>query len=50
MADKATFRIWRGGNGTGHFVDYATEISPGMVVLDSIIGFQACEFNDMAVR
>jgi succinate dehydrogenase / fumarate reductase iron-sulfur subunit len=50
MADKATFRIWRGGNGTGHFVDYSTEISPGMVVLDAVHGIQAADANDMAVR
>jgi len=50
MADKATFRIWRGGNGTGHFVDYTTEISPGMVVLDAVHGIQAVDANDMAVR
>ena len=27
MADQATFRIWRGDNGSGKFVDYTTEIS-----------------------
>ena len=50
MADKATFRIWRGGNGTGHFVDYTTGISPGMVVLDAVHGIQASDANDLAVR
>lgn len=50
MADKATFRIWRGQNGKGHFMDYATEISPGMVVLDAVHGIQATDANDMAVR
>jgi succinate dehydrogenase / fumarate reductase iron-sulfur subunit len=50
MADKATFRIWRGEKGNGRFVDYATEISPGMVVLDAVHGIQAADANDMAVR
>src|ERR1022692_2001768 len=50
MADTATFRIWRGGNGTGHFVDYKTEVTPGMVVLDAVHGIQASDANDMAVR
>jgi len=36
MADQATFRIWRGDNGAGKFVDYTTEISSGMVVLDAV--------------
>lgn len=50
MPDKATFRIWRGGNGTGHFVDYETPISSGMVVLDAVHKVQGSEANDMAVR
>ena len=50
MADTATFRIWRGGDGSGHFVDYSTAISPGMVVLDAVHGIQASDANDMAVR
>ena len=50
MADQVTFRIWRGENGTGHFVDYATEVSSGMVVLDAVHGIQAAEANDIAVR
>ena len=49
-ADRATFRIWRGGNGSGHFVDYKTEVSPGMVVLDAVHDIQANEANDIAVR
>jgi succinate dehydrogenase / fumarate reductase iron-sulfur subunit len=46
----ATFRIWRGPNGTGNFCDYTTEISPGMVVLDAVHRIQAEQANDLAVR
>jgi succinate dehydrogenase / fumarate reductase, iron-sulfur subunit len=46
----ATFRIWRGQNGTGDFRDYTTEISPGMVVLDAVHRIQAEQANDLAVR
>ena len=49
-ADKATFRIWRGSRGVGQFVDYTTEISSGMVVLDAVHGIQASDATDMAVR
>src|SRR6266851_10034785 len=50
MAHQPTFRIWRGCNGTGHFVDYKTEVIPGMVVLDAVHDIQATEANDIAVR
>ena len=50
MADQATFRIWRGENGGGKFVDYTTEISSGMVVLDAVHGIQQKQANDIAVR
>src|SRR5580658_7674224 len=50
MSDKATFRIWRGGSGDGKFVDYPTEISSGMVVLDAVHRIQAEQATDMAVR
>ena len=46
----ATFRIWRGKNGTGDFRDYTTEISLGMVVLDAVHRIQAEQANDLAVR
>jgi succinate dehydrogenase / fumarate reductase iron-sulfur subunit len=46
----ATFRIWRGANGNGDFHDYATEVSPGMVVLDAVHRIQADQANDLAVR
>jgi succinate dehydrogenase / fumarate reductase iron-sulfur subunit len=50
MADQATFRIWRGDNGNGKFVDYITEISGGMVVLDAVHSIQQKQANDIAVR
>jgi len=50
MADQATFRIWRGDNGNGKFVDYTTEISSGMVVLDAVHSIQQKQVNDIAVR
>ena len=46
----ATFRIWRGQNGTGEFRDYTTGITPGMVVLDAVHRIQAEQANDLAVR
>ncbi|MES2305232.1 MAG: succinate dehydrogenase/fumarate reductase iron-sulfur subunit [Gemmatimonadota bacterium] len=47
---QATFRIWRGADGGGAFVDYPTEVSEGMVVLDAVHGIQADQANDLAVR
>jgi len=47
---KATFRIWRGNAGGGDFVDYATEITEGMVVLDAVHQIQAESASDLAVR
>jgi roadblock/LC7 domain-containing protein len=35
MKKKVTFRIWRGDSDGGKLVDYHTEISEGMVVLDA---------------
>jgi succinate dehydrogenase / fumarate reductase iron-sulfur subunit len=45
-----TFRVWRGEAGSGGFVDYATAVSEGMVVLDAIHQIQAEQANDLAVR
>ena len=45
-----TFRIWRGEKANGEFVEYKTEITPGMVVLDAVHKIQAEDANDMAVR
>jgi succinate dehydrogenase / fumarate reductase iron-sulfur subunit len=48
--DTATFRVWRGDRTGGRFVDYATPVSEGMVVLDAIHQIQAEQANDLAVR
>jgi succinate dehydrogenase / fumarate reductase, iron-sulfur subunit len=47
---RVTFRIWRGDRAGGRFVDYATDVAPGMVVLDAIHQIQAEQANDLAVR
>src|SRR5206468_263438 len=47
---QATFRIWRGDADGGKLVDYATEVSEGMVVLDAIHRIQAEQANDLACR
>jgi succinate dehydrogenase / fumarate reductase iron-sulfur subunit len=47
---KATFRIWRGERGEGEFVDYQTEVSEGMVVLDAVLQVQGEQANDLACR
>ena len=46
----ATFRIWRGNATGGDFVDYTTDVTEGMVVLDAVHQVQAESANDMAVR
>src|SRR5271154_5253354 len=45
-----TFRIWRGEQAKGDFVDYTTEVSEGMVVLDAVHQIQATQANDLACR
>jgi len=45
-----TFRVWRGDEGGGELVDYRTEVTEGMVVLDAIHQIQADEANDLAAR
>jgi succinate dehydrogenase / fumarate reductase iron-sulfur subunit len=47
---QATFRIWRGDSNGGELVDYPTEVSEGMVVLDAVHHIQAEAANDLAVR
>ena len=47
---SATFRIWRGNIEGGDFVDYQTEVTEGMVVLDAVHQVQAESANDLAVR
>ena len=47
---KATFRIWRGDQNGGKFVDYSTEVEEGMVVLDAVLRVQSEQANDLAAR
>ena len=47
---KRKFRIYRGNDQSGELVNYETEVSEGMVVLDVIHKIQAEEANDLAVR
>ncbi|MGK2933934.1 MAG: succinate dehydrogenase/fumarate reductase iron-sulfur subunit [Gemmatimonadaceae bacterium] len=47
---QATFSIWRGDRSGGALVDYQTDVSEGMVVLDAVHQIQADEANDLAVR
>jgi len=47
---KATFSIWRGDVSGGKCVDYTTEVSEGMVVLDAVHQIQATQANDLACR
>jgi succinate dehydrogenase / fumarate reductase iron-sulfur subunit len=47
---KATFSIRRGGATGGDLVDYQTEVSEGMVVLDAVHQIQAETAPDLACR
>jgi succinate dehydrogenase / fumarate reductase iron-sulfur subunit len=48
---EATFRIWRGNaDQPGQFVDYATTVTEGMVVLDAVHKVQAEQAPDLACR
>lgn len=49
-AHIATFQIWRGDATSGHFEDYHTSVSDGMVVLDAILQIQSESASDLAVR
>src|SRR6266850_1025570 len=46
----AAFKIWRGTKEGGALVDYKTEISEGMVVLDAIHQIQSKQAPDLACR
>lgn len=46
----AVFKIWRGDAKGGAFVDYSTEVSEGMVVLDAVHNIQATQATDLACR
>jgi succinate dehydrogenase / fumarate reductase iron-sulfur subunit len=45
-----SFRIWRGADGGGEFVEYKQDVVEGMVVLDAVHEIQATQANDLAVR
>ncbi|MGH9484404.1 MAG: succinate dehydrogenase/fumarate reductase iron-sulfur subunit [Terriglobales bacterium] len=47
---SAIFRIWRGSDNHGEFVDFTTTVEEGMVVLDVVHQIQATQANDLAVR
>src|SRR5687767_1887680 len=47
---KATFSIRRGGSEGGELVDYQTEVTEGMVVLDAVHQIQATQASDLACR
>ena len=47
---QATFRIRRGGSEGGEMVDYSTDVSEGMVVLDAVHQIQAESAPDLACR
>ncbi len=47
---KRNFKIWRGDKNGGQFVDYRTNIEPGMVVLDVLHRIQAESAGDLACR
>jgi succinate dehydrogenase / fumarate reductase, iron-sulfur subunit len=46
----ATFKIRRGGSTGGEMVDYSTEVTEGMVVLDAVHQIQAESAPDLACR
>jgi len=47
---QAAFKIWRGDSTGGEFVEYKTEVSEGMVVLDAVHKIQSEQANDLACR
>ncbi len=50
MADRRTFRVWRGDAAGGEFVSYEVDLDPGMVVLDALHRIQARQAPDLAIR
>jgi len=50
MSKERTFRVWRGDQDGGKFVEYKVNVDPGMVVLDVLHRIQAEQANDMAIR
>ncbi len=49
MAERK-FKVWRGDETGGEFVEYSVETDPGMVVLDAMFRIQAEHASDLAVR
>jgi succinate dehydrogenase / fumarate reductase iron-sulfur subunit len=47
---KRVFKVWRGDGTGGDFVQFDTEVDPGMVVLDVLHRIQAQQANDLALR
>ena len=47
---ERTFRVWRGNQDGGEFVDYSVEVQPGMVVLDCIHEIQKEHASDLSCR
>src|SRR6476620_12747815 len=47
---QATFRVWRGTREKGEFVDYKTDVTEGMVVLDAVHQIQLESAPDLAAR
>src|ERR1700741_3788658 len=47
---QATFSIRRGGSEGGEMVDYRTDVTEGMVVLDAVHQIQAESASDLACR
>src|ERR1700733_2434055 len=45
-----SFKIWRGEQGKGEFVEYKQDVVEGMVVLDAVHEIAATQANDLAVR
>ncbi len=50
MVATTTFKIWRGTAEKGEMVDYQTDVTEGMVVLDAIHQIQAESAPDLACR
>src|SRR6266581_1017836 len=44
------FKIWRGSDGKGEFIEYKQDVVEGMVVLDAVQEIQATQANDLACR
>ena len=49
MAER-TFKIWRGDQAGGKFVEYKVDLDEGMVVLDAIHRIQSRHATDLACR